>query len=453
MTHSTSAQAFGSEAQARRGHSEFIESMTDLFSETKKSILAISKKFKLDQDAVKEFLEPDRFVEVKIPVMVEAGEHEIYTGFRSQQNNNLGPYKGGIRFHPRVTKEEVMTLSLWMTLKCAVADIPYGGGKGGIIVNPKSLSERELEDLSRGYVRAIYDVIGAYRDVPAPDVNTNPKIMGWMVEEYIKISKERKIKIPENVLYATFTGKSDKDHGLSGRTEATGFGGVVILKELAKKLGLEPKNQTIAIQGFGNVGSYFAELASDAGFKVVAVSDSKGAITEKNNKFKALDIPMVLRCKAEKGMVAGCYCVGGVCDLTKGKPLSNEDLLELPVDILVPAALEEVINKKNMTKIKAKIIIEMANGPVSPDAHDYLTKRGVIIVPDILANAGGVTGSYLEWKQNLENKKYKKGETLKMIEDIMVKAFDDVWKVSKKLKTNLKAASTVHALKKILDLK
>ena len=425
--------------------------MIDIFSETKKSILAISKKFKLDQDSVQEFLQPNRIVEVKIPIRFKNGQVEVFKGFRSQQNNKRGPYKGGIRFHRNVTKEEVMTLSLWMSLKCAVADLPYGGSKGGIIVDPKTLTEEELEDLSRKYVRAIYDVIGPEKDVPAPDVNTNPKIMGWMVNEYLKISKERKINLPENLLYATFTGKSDKDHGLAGRKEATGFGGVVILKELVQKLGLKPENLTVAVQGFGNVGSYFAQFASDSGFKVVAVSDSKGAITEKNHKFKALDIPLVQKCKAEKGIVAGCYCVGGVCDLTKGKPITNEKLLELPVDVLVPSALENVINKKNMKKIKAKIIIEMANGPISYEAYEYLTKKGVVIVPDILANAGGVTGSYIEWKQNIENKKYKKDETLKMIEGIMEMAFDNIWNEAQELKTHLKEASTVHALKKLLN--
>jgi glutamate dehydrogenase/leucine dehydrogenase len=425
--------------------------MTDIFSETKKSILAISKKFKLDRDSVQEFLQPNRILEVKIPIRFKNGQIEIFKGFRSQQNNKRGPYKGGIRFHRNVTREEVMTLSLWMSLKCAVADLPYGGAKGGIIVDPKILTEEELEDLSRKYVRAIYEVIGPDKDVPAPDVNTNPKIMGWMVDEYIKISKEKKVKLPENLLYATFTGKSDKDHGLAGRTEATGFGGVVILKELVGKLGLKPENLTVAIQGFGNVGSYFAQFASDSGFKVVAVSDSKGAITEKNHKFKALDIPLVLKCKAEKGIVAGCYCVGGVCDLTKGKPITNEELLELPVDVLVPSALENVINKKNMKKIKAKIIVEMANGPVSYEAYEYLTKKGVVIVPDILANAGGVTGSYIEWKQNIENKKYKKEETLKMIEGIMEMAFDNIWNEAQSLKTHLKEASTIHALKKLLN--
>jgi len=424
--------------------------MTDIFSETKKSILSISKKFNLDQAKVEEFLQPNRVLEVKVPVKLKDGSTKVFQGFRSQQNNKLGPYKGGIRYHPNVTKEEVMTLSLWMSLKCAVADLPYGGGKGGIIVDPKTLTESELEGLSRSYVRAIFDVIGADKDVPAPDVNTNPKIMGWMVDEYIKISRERKSSLPENLLYATFTGKSDKDHGLAGRTEATGFGGVVVLKELVAKLGLKPETQTVAVQGFGNVGQYFCQFASDSGFKVVAVSDSKGAITEKNHRFQALDISLVLKCKKEKGMVAGCYCIGGVCDLAKGKPLSNEELLELPVDILVPAAFENVINFKNMKKIKAKIIVEMANGPVSYEAYEYLTSKGVIIVPDILANAGGVTGSYIEWKQNIENKKYTKDETLKMIEGIMELAFDNIYNEAKRLKTHLKEASTVHALKKLL---
>jgi len=424
--------------------------MTDIFSETKKSILSISKKFNLNQDSVIEFLQPNRVVEVKIPVKLKDGSTKVFQGFRSQQNNRLGPYKGGIRFHRNVTKEEVMTLSLWMSLKCAVADLPYGGGKGGIIVDPKTLTEEELEALSRGYVRAIYDVIGADKDVPAPDVNTNSKIMGWMVSEYIKISQERQSSLPENLLYATFTGKSDKDHGLAGRTEATGFGGVVVLKELVERLELKPETQTVAVQGFGNVGRYFAQFAADSGFKVVAVSDSKGAVTERNHQFKALDIPLVQSCKMEKGMVAGCYCIGGVCDLTKGKPISNEDLLELPVDILVPSALENVINAKNMKRIKAKIIIEMANGPVSYEAYEYLTKKGVIIVPDILANAGGVTGSYIEWKQNIENKKYTKDETLKIIEGIMEMAFDNIWNEAKNLNTHLKEASTVHALKKLL---
>lgn len=425
--------------------------MNDIFSQTKSSILSIAEKFKLDQKKVEEFLEPNRVLEVKIPVKLKNGEVKLFKGFRSQHNNKLGPYKGGIRFHQNVTKGEVMALSVWMSLKCAVAGLPFGGAKGGVIIDPKTLSEGELEKLSKGYIRQIFDIIGSYKDVPAPDVNTNPKVMNWMVDEYVKISKERRVDMPDNLLYATFTGKPDEDHGLKGRKEATGFGGVVVLKELLDKLALKPESQTVAVAGFGNVGYHFAQEASNAGFKIVAVSDSKGGIGDKNSDFRPLDIPLVMECKMKKGVVSGCYCVGGVCDLTKGKPISNEEMLELPVDILVPAALENVINKNNMFRIKAKIILEMANGPVSYEAYEYLTKKGVVIVPDILANAGGVSGSYLEWRQNLENKKYKKEETFKEISVIMKQAFNSLWDEAKSLKTHLKETATVHALKKLLD--
>ncbi len=413
----------------------------DLFSQTKKSILKIAKKFSQDLKKVEDFLEPNRIIEVEV---------QTFRGFRVQHNNKLGPYKGGIRFHPNVSQEEVMTLSLWMSLKCAVVGVPFGGAKGGIIVDPKTLSEKELESLSRGYSRAILDAVGPYLDVPAPDVNTNSKIINWMSDEYIRVKKEKKTNLKNNELFAAFTGKENMDHGLSGREEATGFGGVVVLLELVKKLSLTPKNLTMAIQGFGNVGYNFALFASQRGFRIISVSDSKGAITERNSESKNLDIPMVLKCKKEKGVVAGCYCVGGVCDLTKGKPITNEELLELPVDVLVPAALENVINKDNMHKIKAKIIIEMANGPVSYEAYEYLTKKGVIIVPDILANAGGVTGSYIEWRQNLEGKKYKKEAVLLELEKIMKKAFNNIWDEAENLKTHLKEASTIHALKKLI---
>lgn len=422
----------------------------DIFSQTIDTILSISKKFNINAKKVEEFIVPNRVIKIKIPVKMDNGEIKVFKGFRSQQNNNLGPYKGGIRFHQDVTRGEVMALSTWMSLKCAVIGIPFGGGKGGVIVDPKTLSEKELESLSRGYVKGIYDVIGPYKDVPAPDVNTNPTIMRWMTDEYVKLVKKENKNAPVKKLYATFTGKPIDYHGIQGRTEATGFGGVVALRELVKNLKLDPKKLNVAIQGFGNVGFYFAKFASDAGFKVAAVSDSKGAITDKTNEFKALDIDLIEECKKKKGMVSGCYCVGGVCDISKGKPITNEELLELPVDVLVPAALENVINKDNMKKIKAKIIVEMANGPVSFEAYEYLTKKGVVIIPDILANSGGVAGSYLEWKQNLNTKKYTKKETLNELEDMMKKAFNNVWREAKKHNTHLKEASYIHALKKIL---
>ena len=420
-----------------------------VYQKSREEILEIGKKYKFPEDKLEEFLKPNKVLEVNIPVKLNS-KTVIFKGFRVQHNNRLGPYKGGLRFHPQVNKDEVMALSLWMSLKTAVVGIPFGGGKGGISVNPKALTEEQLEKLSREYVRRIFKMIGSEKDVPAPDVNTNPKIIDWMTDEYIKIAQKSKIKNQKlNELYATFTGKSK--YGLSGRTEATGFGGVVVLKELAKKLKLNPKKTTVAVMGFGNVGYYFADLASKEEFQVIAVSDSKGGIVKNGQgRYIPLDIPLVFECKNEKGSLAGCYCAGGVCDTRGGQMITNQELLELPVDILVPAALEDVINENNMQNIKAKIIIEMANGPVTPKAYHYLTRKGVIIVPDILANSGGVAASFIEWEQNMRNKKYKKEDVLKRLEKMMVAAFTNVWQEAKKNKTNLKEASYLVALKKIL---
>jgi glutamate dehydrogenase/leucine dehydrogenase len=272
-----------------------------------------------------------------------------------------------------------------------------------------------------------------------------------MVDEYIKLSQNANGKTQKlNELYATFTGKGK--NGLAGRTEATGFGGVTVLGELTKKLKLDPNKTTVAVMGFGNVGYYFADLASREGFKIVAVSDSKGGIIKRDGKknFIPLDIPLVYECKMEKGSLNGCYCAGGVCDTRGGQLISNDELLELPVDILIPAALENVITENNMQNIKAKVIIEMANGPVSPKAYSYLSKKGVVIVPDILANSGGVAGSYIEWEQNLKNKTYEKEKVLSRLAKMMKNAFEDVWQMSLKKKVNLKEASYLLALERIL---
>jgi glutamate dehydrogenase/leucine dehydrogenase len=422
---------------------------TDVYNQSREEILSIGRKYQFPEDKLEAFLEPDRVVELKIPVRIGT-ELVTFKGYRSQHSNILGPYKGGLRFHPQVNKDEVMTLSLWMSLKAALVGIPMGGAKGGITVDPKALTEGQLEELSREYVRRVHEILGPNKDVPAPDVNTNPKIIDWMVDEYVKLAQNSKSKSQKlNELYATFTGKAK--NGLAGRTEATGFGGVVVLKELAKKLKLKPQTTTVAVMGFGNVGYYFAKLASEAGFRVVAVSDSKGAVTKSAGKnFIALDIPLVFQCKQEKGSLAGCYCAGGVCDTRGGRMITNEELLNLPVDILVPAALEDVINDNNMQNIKAKIIIEMANGPITPKAYHYLSDEGTVIVPDVLANSGGVAGSFIEWEQNMENKVYKKDEVLARLEKMMVKAFANIWQESKKQQTNLKEASYLVALKRIL---
>ena len=420
----------------------------DIFTHAKETIRNVSQKFNIERERVEAFLEPNRVVEAKLEI---GSKHKkLFKAYRSQHNNGLGPYKGGIRFHQNVSKEEVMALSLWMSLKCAVADLPFGGGKGGITVDPKTLTPQELKQLSEAYVRAFYDMLGPNKDIPAPDVNTNPTIMEWMASEYVRLTAHKDSS--DHVRYATFTGKPKHLYGLEGREEATGFGGVVVLGALAKKLKINPGNSTVAVQGFGNVGYFFSLYANAKGYRVTAVSDSKGGIMKKKKDgVQTLDIPLVMQCKKEKGMLSGCYCVGGVCDLSGGILLSNEQMISLPVDILVPAALEHVIHKGNMKHVKAKIIIEMANGPVDSDAYEYLTKKGVVIVPDILANAGGVTGSYLEWKQNLEDNTYQKEYVLQQIEQRLDGAFEQLWNTARKKSIHLKDAAYLKALQKLIS--
>ena len=452
---------------------KMLESAQALIKETAKNL-------GFDEEIIKRLIEPEIICEFSFPVKMDDGQIKVFKGWRIQHNSALGPYKGGIRFHPQTSREEVQALATLMTIKCAVAGLPYGGAKGGVLVDPKKLSSAELERLSREYVKKIAHFIGEDTDVPAPDVNTNSQIMAWMIDEYQKIKGYQS--------KATFTGKPVAMGGSLGRTEATGRGGVIVLKVLLSELvkdgstkilsrlnssltllkqkvsknfvspsfnnqKLKSNNEiTIAVQGFGNVGYYFAKIASEAGFKVVAVSDSKGGIIKpKGENLEALDIPLVMECKKEKGTLAGCYCAGGVCDTKGGKTITNEELLELPVDILVPAALENVINEKNMKNIKAKIIIEMANGPVTEEAYEYLSKKGVIIVPDVLANSGGVTVSYLEWTQNKAGYYWSEEEVNSKLEVMMKKAFETIWKKSIEKKIPLKQAAFEVALEKIVS--
>jgi glutamate dehydrogenase (NADP+) len=402
-------------------------------------IVKTGKKMGLNDYQIKKLVEPEMVHEFSLPV----GE-KIYKGFRIQHNSALGPYKGGIRFHPNVSREEVQALATLMSIKCSVAGLPYGGAKGGIVVNPKELTEAELEKLSRAFASKITPFIGPDLDVPAPDVNTNPKIMGWMLDEYEKIIGH---KSP-----ATFTGKAVSKGGSLGRTEATGRGGVIILQALLKKLNvgalraMPVQSQTIAVQGFGNVGYYFAKIAQENKLGVVAVSDSRGGVYVKDG----LNVETTLKCKQEKGSVAGCYCKGSVCDIKFGKTITNDELLELPVDILVPAALENVINRDNMKKIRAKIIVEMANGPMTEEAYDYLVKKGVIIIPDVLANSGGVTVSYLEWVQGKQGYWWSEEEVNKKLEEMMIKAFEPIWKKSVNQKISLKESAFQFAIERII---
>ena len=414
-----------------------------LFETSSQQIIEITKKHNLDEARVKEFLKPDQVIEKEIEFKLDSGKTQKVTAYRAQHNNKLGPYKGGIRFHQNVTKDEVTALSLWMSLKCAVAGLPFGGGKGGVAINPKALSEAELERLSRGYAKAFFDNFGWDRDIPAPDVNTNPKIIEWMVSEYLSLAGTDDPKA-----YASFTGKPTNLHGSQAREIATGYGGVVVLSELLSKLNITPSSQKVAIQGFGNVGFHFAYQAQKKELQIVSVSDSKGAII--NNDKSSLDVKLVEECRKKQGYLAGCYCIGGVCDLTKGRQITNKAMLELPIDILVPSALEDVINDENMHEIQAKIIVEMANGPVSTKAYEYLSKNDVMIIPDILANAGGVTGSYIEWVENTEGKTYSVDEELDLLTKTLKEAFDTIWDESEKSSIPLREAALLTALKKLI---
>ena len=405
--------------------------------------------------------QPQRILNVTIPVTMDDGTVQVFQGYRVQFNNARGPYKGGIRYHPQVSLDEVKALSFWMAIKCAVADLPLGGGKGGIIVDPKELSEGELERLSRGYVRAITDCIGPDKDVPATDVNTNGVIMGWMTDELIKVKCQMSnppagragVKCSEKEkekLRATFTGKLIKDGGSEGREEATGLGGLYVLKAVLSKLSNnnnEGRKYKVAVQGFGNVGYNIAKFLHDHGFLVVAVSDSKGGIYMPDG----LNPERTLECKKKNGTLAGCYCHGSVCDLTGGKQISNEELLELPIDILIPAALESVITGKNAPNIKSSIILEMANGPTTADADMILYGRNIPVIPDVLANSGGVSVSAFEWEQNLKGEHWTKEEVNTKLKTKMEKAVDDIWSASQSLKTDLRTAAFTVAIKRILQ--
>lgn len=381
----------------------------------------------LDEEKIKRLIEPEYNHEFAFEVQMDNGEKKVFKGWRVQHNSALGPYKGGIRFHQDTVREEVQALATLMSIKCAIAGLPYGGGKGGVAVDPKKLSKGELERLSREYVKKIAHFIGEDIDVPAPDVNTNPQIMAWMIDEYQKI---KGYKSP-----GTFTGKPIEMGGSLGRTEATGRGGLFILQFLIEKLKNNNNNLTVAVQGFGNVGYYFSKLAHEVGFKIVALSDSKGGIYNQDG----LNPVEVMEYKKKYGSLVGF----------SGKKITNEELLKLDVDVLVPAALENVINEKNMKSIKSKIILELANGPITDEAYEYL-KDKVIIVPDVLANSGGVSVSYLEWVQGKQGYWWGEEEVNNKLKEIMNRAFEAIWKKSKEKNIPLKQAAFEVAIERIV---
>lgn len=405
--------------------------MTNPFETAKAQLEAAAKVAGLDKDKVEQLKYPDRYVEACIPVKMDSGVQKIFTGFRSQHNNARGPYKGGIRFHQDVNLDEVRALSFWMSFKNAVVNVPFGGGKGGVIVNPKELSVGELERLSRGYVQKMHPLFGPEMDVPAPDVNTTGQIMGWMLDEYQKQSGNKSM--------ATFTGKSLDNGGSQGREEATGFGGVYVLEKILDNKILDiSKGNKVAIQGYGNVASFFAKAAKDLGFVIVALSDSKGGIYNADG----LDLEKVAAHKKSSG---------GLKDFAGAKNITNAELLELPVDVLVPAALENVLTQENAEKIKARLIVEMANGPTTGEADVIFEKKGVVVIPDILANSGGVATSYFEWYQNMKDEKWNKEQVLEKLSKLIKQAFADVYERQKKYSTTFRTAAYILASERIIE--
>jgi glutamate dehydrogenase (NAD(P)+) len=371
---------------------------------------------------------PKRQIIVSCPVLMDSGQIEVFTGYRVQYNITLGPAKGGIRYHPDVTLDEVTTLAAWMTWKCAVAGIPFGGGKGGIICDPTKMSQREIEALTRRYIAEIVDAIGPDKDIPAPDVNTNEQVMAWVMDTY-------SMHVGHTTT-AVVTGKPVEMGGSLGRREATGRGVMITTREACKHLGIDVRNATVAVQGFGNVGSVSADLLHDLGARIVAVTDWKGGVYNPDG----LDVDGLIGWTTKNKTVAG---------FPKGEKLDGAKIFELDVDILIPAALENQITMDNAAKIRARIIAEGANGPTTPDADNYLHDKGIFIIPDILANAGGVTTSYFEWVQDRHGYFWEEREVNDRLERKMVEAFNRVLATSLKYKCDMRTAAYIVAISSV----
>jgi len=371
---------------------------------------------------------PDRVLKVKVPVKMDNGRIKIFLGYRAQHCGVRGPYKGGVRYHPDVTMEEVIALAMWMTWKCALVNIPFGGGKGGVRVNPKELSKNELERLTRRFITAIMPIIGAERDIPAPDIYTDEQTMAWMMDTY---SVNKGYTVPGIV-----TGKPVELGGSVGRSSATGRGVAIITRESAEAIGMNLKDASVAIQGFGNVGYWTAKILEEMGARIIAVSDSKGGVVD----YDGIDVNSLKEYKVRHGSVVG-FAEG----------ISNEELLEMKVDILIPAAIGGVIHRDNVDKVKARMVVEAANGPITPEAEKKLDKRCELVVPDILANAGGVVVSYFEWVQDLERYFWDLERVNKELERIMVNAFREMMKVKSEFGYILwRDAAMIIALRRVV---
>ncbi|MBN2368519.1 Glu/Leu/Phe/Val dehydrogenase [Candidatus Woesearchaeota archaeon] len=412
----------------------------DVFENVKKQVDEITELMGLSKEEANVLLSPKRIVQTSFPVRLDSGKVRRFNGYRVQFNDARGPTKGGIRFHPNVDLSEIKSLGFWMAIKCAVVNIPYGGAKGGVEVNPKELSSTELEKLSRGYIRSMHEILGPEIDIPAPDVYTNSQIMAWMLDEYEKI---KGVHAP-----AMITAKPISLGGSKARDIATGLGGVFVMDQAVKKFVSDKKKKeiTIAVQGFGNVGSFFSLYANKEGYNIVAVSDSHGGLYEPNG----IDPIKVIACKEAGKDVESCHSDKNQRS-NSIKKISNAELLELDVDILVPAALENQITKANSEKIKAKIIIELANGPITPEADAILHKKGIEVIPDILANAGGVATSYFEWVQNKQGYYWEEEEVISKLKKIMDSSFFEVLKSKEEYKTDMRKGAQALAIKKILE--
>ncbi|MEK3818927.1 Glu/Leu/Phe/Val dehydrogenase [Cytobacillus sp. FSL W8-0315] len=406
-----------------------MEESLNLFTSTQVVIKEALNKLGYADEMYELLKEPLRMLTVRIPIRMDDGSTKIFTGYRSQHNDAVGPTKGGVRFHPEVNENEVKALSMWMSLKCGIVDLPYGGGKGGIICDPRSMSMGELERLSRGYVRAISQIVGPTKDIPAPDVYTNSQIMAWMMDEY---SRLREYDSPGFI-----TGKPLVLGGSQGREKATAQGVVICIEEAAKKRGISIEGARVAVQGFGNAGSFLAKFMHDAGAKVVAISDAYGALYDPNG----LDIDYLLDRRDSFGTVTTLF----------DNTLTNEELLELDCDILVPAAVSNQITAANAHNIKASIIVEAANGPTTLEATKILSDRGILLVPDVLASSGGVTVSYFEWVQNNQGYYWTEEEVTEKLKKVLVQAFDNVYQTSQQRKVNMRLAAYMVGARKMSE--
>ncbi|NQD65182.1 Glu/Leu/Phe/Val dehydrogenase [Bacillus haikouensis] len=373
--------------------------------------------------------EPVRMLTVKIPVRMDDGKVKVFTGYRAQHNDAVGPTKGGIRFHPNVTEKEVKALSIWMSLKCGIVDLPYGGGKGGIICDPRDMSFRELERLSRGYVRAISQIVGPSKDIPAPDVFTNSQIMAWMMDEYSRIDEYNSPGF--------ITGKPLVLGGSHGRETATAKGVTICIHEAAKKKGIKLEGARVVVQGFGNAGSFLAKFMHDAGAKVIGISDAYGGLHDEDG----LDIDYLLDRRDSFGTVTKLF----------NNTITNQELLELDCDILVPAAIENQITENNAHNIRASIVVEAANGPTTLDATKILTERGILLVPDVLASSGGVTVSYFEWVQNNQGYYWTEEEVEEKLEKILVNSFNNVYEASQTRRVDMRLAAYMVGVRKMAE--